>query len=395
MMLALAVLDLPFDEKPKETAFDGARMTLKPAGPTIVFHKEIFESEAAKDAAPVLVGQNYFRLSDRYRFEGGERFDKYVQDEVLVRAAYGCQVVLTNPTGSRRKLEVLLQIPRGAVPLNRGFYTRGRDVRLEPFSTVTFEYAFYFPAAGSFSHYPVHVAQGGRFIASAAATVLKVVESPTNIDKSSWDYISQNGTSEEVLSYLGEANLGRVALSRIAWRMKDMPFFQRAIALLRKRHGYDDTLWSYGLRHDDRAATKEFLRHQDGFVSQVGPRIESPILSLDPVERRTFQHLEYAPLSNARAHALGRRRTIQNPALAEQVHALLHVLCYAAALDDTDRLAVAYTMLLQDRVEDALRFFGRVDPAKVATRIQYDYMQAYLDLFSPEHKLAREIAGRY
>ena len=35
-------------------------------------------------------------------------------------------------------------------------------------------------------------------------------------------------------------------------------------------------------------------------------------------------------------------------------------------------------MLLQDRIEEALEAFGRVDPQRLATRLQYDYFAAYL-----------------
>ena len=45
-------------------------------------------------------------------------------------------------------------------------------------------------------------------------------------------------------------------------------------------------------------------------------------------------------------------------------------------LDDADCLTVAYSMLLQDRVEESLRFLGRVDPKKVETATQADYFRA-------------------
>jgi hypothetical protein len=358
----------------------------------VVFHKEILESAPAKEAAPVLVGQNLFRLSDRWRYERGERFDKYVGDELLLHTGYGCQVVVTNPTSSRRKVDVLLQIPRGALPIQGGFLTRGRDVRLEPYSTVTFEYAFYFPATGSFTHFPVHVSQEGALLASAAPASLTVVETPTRVDTTSWDFISQDAPPEDVLRYLESANLGRVDLSRIAWRVRDRAFFERALAILARRHAYDHTLWSYALHHDDRAAAREFLRHADGFVEQVGLAIDCTLLALDPVERGTYEHLEYVPLVNARAHQLGRRRQILNDRLHAQYHALLKVLSYRARLDDADRLAVAYYLLLQDRVEEGLRHFARVDPAKVPSRLQYDYMRAYVDLYGDERRVAREVA---
>jgi len=395
MMLALAVLDLPFEAGTHAVTFEGARMTLGAKSAAVVFKKELKESAQAKDAASVLVSQGFFRLSDRWRYERGERFEKNVTEEFLARVGYGCQVVVTNPTSARRKLEVLLQIPRGALPIQAGFMTRGRTIQLEPYATTTFEYAFYFPSAGKFAHFPVHVSKEGALLASAAPMAIKVVDVPTVIDTTSWEFISQDAPPDEVLKYLETANLGRLELSKIAWRMKDRAFFARATALLARRHAYDDTLWSYAIQHGDVAAAREFLRHADGFVSQTGAWIDTPLLTIDPVERHLYQHLEYSPLVNARAHSLGKRRTILNERLAQQYHALLLVLSQKPALDDTDRLAVAYFLLLQDRVEEGMRFFARVDAAKVASRLQHDYMRAFIDMYSADHKVAREIAEKH
>ena len=54
--------------------------------------------------------------------------------------------------------------------------------------------------------------------------------------------------------------------------------------------------------------TREYLPHVDSLVAQCGGPIASPLLSIDPVERHAYEHLEYRPLVNARAHALGSRR---------------------------------------------------------------------------------------
>ena len=77
MMLALAVLDLPFDA-PKHTGkADGGQFTLTAGGPVVVFHKEIKPAAAANAAqGQLLVSQSFFRNGDRYRQEGNEKFEK-------------------------------------------------------------------------------------------------------------------------------------------------------------------------------------------------------------------------------------------------------------------------------------------------------------------------------
>src|SRR5207248_2472576 len=123
-MFALSVLDLPFESAKHEVKFDGGKMTLTPAGPVIAFHEEVRAADGPDGKVPVLIGQNYYRPSDRFREENGERVDKYVTGEFLVGTAYGCQVVVTNPTSTRQRLSVLVQTPVGSIPLAGAQFTR-------------------------------------------------------------------------------------------------------------------------------------------------------------------------------------------------------------------------------------------------------------------------------
>ncbi|MCB9883931.1 MAG: hypothetical protein H6838_00485 [Planctomycetes bacterium] len=119
MMMALAVLDLPFEAGKHEFVTDGDRTTLKAATPLLLVKKEVTATEAAADQAPLLLGENFFRLDDRYRYENGEQRDAFVTDEFLTDVAYGCQVVVTNPTSSKRIANVLLQVPPAPCPCRR------------------------------------------------------------------------------------------------------------------------------------------------------------------------------------------------------------------------------------------------------------------------------------
>lgn len=396
MLLALAVLDLPFEAGKHETEFDGPRMKLVPATAMVVFHEEVRSVEVPKVQHPgVLVSQNFFRHGDRTRQENGESVDKYVVDEFLVHTVYGCQVVITNPTSSRQKINALIQIPQGALPVMNSQATRTVHLSLEPYHTQTLEYHFYFPAPGQAPHFPVHVAKNEEFIAAASPVVLNVVDKPTKIDVQSWDYVSQHGSAEDVLSFLDKNNVNALNLDRIAWRMSDVAMFETVIRKLASRHVYQHTLWSYSLKHNVPSAAREYLQHVDQIVNECGGRIVSPLLTVDLVKRRVYEHLEYKPLVNARAHSLGKRRQIVNERQHWQYHRLLRELSYQRILDDEDWLDITYYLLLQDRLEEAQTAFARVNVEKVATRLQYDYCAAYIDFFSDEHAKARGIATRY
>jgi len=232
-------------------------------------------------------------------------------------------------------------------------------------------------------------------IAAAAAVTLAAVDEPSRLDRTSWAHVSQQGTRGEVLEFLRTHNLHRTDLNRIAFRMRDKQFFGEVLELLSERHVYNATLWAYGVFHNDDSAIAEFLRHRDPFVGQCGLVLTSPLLTLDPVERRTFQHMDYRPLVNSRTHQLGQRRQILNDRFHAQYRRLLAVLSYKPTLDDNDLMAVTYYMLLQDRIEDAIGFFGRVNADNLQTQLQYDYFNAYIDLFNADPKVARKVAERW
>ena len=64
--------------------------------------------------------------------------------------------------------------------------------------------------------------------------------------------------------------------------------------------------------HNDAAALREWLRHRDDFLEQCGAWLDSKLVRIDPIERRSYEHLEYSPLVNQRAHRLGAERRIAN-----------------------------------------------------------------------------------
>ncbi|MGC6488142.1 MAG: hypothetical protein ACON4Z_10880, partial [Planctomycetota bacterium] len=392
MMFALSVLDLPYEAGDHEVVTEGMLRTLTAASPLLLVRKEIAAADEQADTEPLLLGQNFFRLDDRYRWVDGERRDAFVTGEFLVDVAYGCQVVVTNPSSRARVADVLLQVPAGAVPLQKGLWTRGRQVALAPYATQTLEYSFYFPATGDFAHYPAHAAEEGQLAAFAAPQRFEVVAEPTRVDTSSWEHVSQQSSPAEVITYLQAHNVRRLDLTKICWRLRDRAFYDALLSELRRRHVYDPTVWSYALLHRDAGGAAEFLQHRDDFLARCGRSLTSPLVTFEPKERRTFQHLELSPLVHQRAHQLGSERVFGNKDLANQYSALMSVLSYRPTLGSEDWLAVTYYLLLQDRVEEALAAFGRVDAGEVETRVQYDYLSAYLCFFTGDVEQARRLA---
>ena len=395
MMFALAVLDLPFEGKEHEYDFVDNTMTFKAKAKSIVLHQQVKPAIFERRGSNVLVSENFFKNNDRYRYEDNQRYDKFVTKDFIAGELYGSQIVITNPTSTPREIDLLIQIPQGAIPVNNSQQTRNLQLNLNAYSTQTFEYYFYFPAIGQYEHYPAHVSMEQRVLAVAEASTFNVIAQPNEIDQTSWAFVSQNGSNDEVIRFLNDNNVQRLDLSKIAFRMKDEAMYKRILQVLSDRFRFDQTLWSYAIYHNDTKAIADFLDHESRIANQSGAVVESEILSINPTDRFVYQHLEYMPLVNARSHQVGKTRKILNPQFHSQYHQLMRWLSYKNELDSSDRMAVTYYLMLQDRVSEALMMFDSVSKNELVTALQYDYCDAYLAMYRSQPDRAASIASKY
>ncbi|MEM7387634.1 MAG: hypothetical protein AAF514_22085, partial [Verrucomicrobiota bacterium] len=363
MMFALSLLDLPIEAGDHQTVREDGSFTLKAASDLLVFRREIKAVPTDPNPGSLLVSQNFFRHGDRYRREGNQQFDKFITAEFQQGVPYGCEIVITNPTSAPQKIEVLLQVPSKSIPLLLDRKTRNVSLRLEPYSTQKVEYHFYFPSAGNFPHYPVQITRENRHIASALPFTFNVVEELTQLDRQSWEYVSQWGSQQDVFDYLEQNNVQALNLDRVAWRASDVDFFSGLLARMEKRHAYNDTLYSYSVLHGQAQALQQYLLHQDDFLADCGSWMDTQLISIEPVERHAYQHLEYSPLVNPRAHLLGGERKILNSSFYQQYHRLLDILQYKDGLSAEDQLSLVYYLFLQDRIDEALQRLEHVDPS--------------------------------
>lgn len=395
VLLALAVLDLPEKAAEPEMVLDGRSIRWTAPGPAIVFHQQVAALDLDAGATRVMVSENLFDAADRYQMIDNRQADKFLTGPFHTGKLYGAQVVVTNPTSTPQSVSLLVQIPAGAIAVSGSRQTRTQQLELGAFASSSFEYWFYFPAAGKFSHYPAHVSDRANVLASAPAVELEVVAEREGADRGSWEFVSQNGSDDEVLAFLEKANLQNIGLDEIAFRMRDKAVFQRVTELLARRMTYNRTLWSYAVQHQAAAQLGEFLEHEEQFVATCGPALRSELLTIRPETRRWYEHTEFWPLVNARAHQVGARPRILNDQLFQQYVALLNTLSAQAELSADDRMAVVSYLLLQDRFGEAIQWFDSVNPEAVAGRMQYDYAAAWLALVRSQPAQAAELAARY
>jgi len=394
-LCALAVTDLPFIPGSHSITADGPRLTIIAANHVLAGSSQLVDGPLVEGGAPLVVGQSYVRTDDRHRWVDGEQVDKYVEGEFLAGIVYTCQVVLANPSSTRQRVAALIQIPKGSLPLAGARQTHTLDVVLEPYDTHGHEYAFYFPTPGQFTHFPVHVARGETIVAAAPARTLDVVATATTTDLKSWAHISQRGTLDEVLAFLETENLNAVEREKIAWRLKEKTAYMKIIAVLERRHIYEEVLWGYSLLHDDKPRIRVFLRALGNRLLQAGPVLDMPMVELDSEALASYEYLEYAPLTNARAHRLGAKLRILNEGLAGQYNRFLDLVAHRSTPTSEDLLAGAAYLLAQDRYEPALALLARVDDTQLKDRMQYDYLRAYAACLAGNTTAARELVSRW
>lgn len=391
-LVAMAVTGLPFESKGVELSVADGRLLAKASNDSLVFVQGVEVLGQNADQASVLVGQDVYLGNPGTPKDENRPVDR---KSLLKGTHYQARVVVTNPTNTPRRLNVLTQIPQGSIALAGGKTTKNWPMELQPYTSGQIVYDFYFPSAGDFNYYGAQISNEKGYIAESASGKLEVLSEPKDIDKSTWAYIADWGTDQEVLHYLSKANLQKLDLNRIAFRMKDRIFFGRSLELLSNGGIFESQLWAYALLHQDDQRLTEWLEQQEGFVSTLKPHLESDLIHIDAVDRQWFEHLDFRPLVVARVHQLGSRREILNSELAAQYRSLLENLSAQASIEPTQKLQVVYYLLLQNRIAEALKLFAEVSAEQLPTRLQYDYFDSYLAFFRRDYQRASDIAGKY
>ncbi len=392
VLMVLALLDLPMEAPKVQLNVEAGRLVLSTSTRSMAFVESIQEATGPVAGESVMVGQ------DLYMVAPGSDVDpqKPVTGQALVHGVgYRASVVVTNPSSLPKTIAVLSQIPQGALPLEFGKFVSNRSIRLEPYTTQQFAYTFYFPKSGSFDHYGAQASIEGQYAASGPHAQLRVLDEPERQDRDTWGYVALWGTDEQVIEFLRSQNTQQLQLPLIAFRMADKKFFERCLDELELQGVYDPTLWAYAFRHQDTRRIAQVLTALGDATNRFGPYLESELSQIDSAHRYDYEHLDYRPLVHARNHLLGASRTILNDRLAVQYNRLLERIAYQPELRDGDRMAITYYMIVQNRIDEAIEHFDRIQVDALRTRLQYDYMDAFLDFYRGRYEHASEIAERY
>jgi hypothetical protein len=390
-MLALAVLELPLDGKNYELVVEDGRVLVKSPQDALAYVQTIVPIEPAKQAVPLLIGQDIYLAQESD--SGPSR--PMTSHTLLMNVAYRASVVVTNPTATLQRVQVLTQVPQGAIALSNGKPVRSTPVDIAPYSSQQISYEFYFPTAGAFQHYGAQVSNNEGFLAASAAKSWNVLAAPDEVDEATWSHVAAWGTEEQVLNFLETANLQQIDLSAIAWRMRAKDFFEGTLKKLDSLGVFNRTLWSYAVVHNDKARLQELLESMPEVVSTVGPFINSLLFVSQPIESFQFESYDFRPLVVARMHPLGNKRVILNDELAAHYDSFLKLIAHQKSISPEQSLALVYYLLIQNRIEEAITRFDAIPREQIRLNTQYDYFAAYLNFYRSDLDSALAIANKY
>lgn len=380
---ALAFTDLPF--RAARHGFDAHERGYKLTANSnmLIFHK-VLDAVEPDLSDSLLVAQKYFDTADRtYTDEDGETVDKPVK-QFLKDKIYGCQLILSNTSSKTFVADVLAEIPEGALPVIEQDYTFVKTLTVNPYSTANFEFHFYWPFAGSYRHFPANVSTRGVVRAVARSQTLNVIDKLSLESLESFRDILSSGDTELILRKLQDKNFFTdFNIDDLLWMARDPALYATLINIFRTRRIFDARLWAFSILHSDMESFRELINTRDDIVKALGLYFQSALLN-----PRSYRHLDYFPLVNARAHKLGTKSKITNTKFREVYRRFLMNLAEKPALEPYDLVSITHYWVLQDRLLEAKQLID--ERLADVSGLQLDYIRAYLDLSN-----SASIAAKY
>ena len=400
MIMSLSILDLSINETKIKCNKNYQTMEMKILSDeknqsNIIFSLQLKEC--------LKIEQLLINVSMHY-FDADELTNKFIKlNEFEPLKIYGCRAILSNPIAISQSVEILYQIPIGSIPVNGQTQTQTKFITINSFGSKKIEFYFYFPMEGKFNHFPVHVTKDNKILGYGNKNELickkQIKLTEKKIDINDWEDVSLFGSNSDVLNYLLKNNIFKTNLSLIYWRLndiKDKPneFFNNLTKLLRKNRLYDDKIWKYSIKflnlkciNEYIYCTKNYYNNGNGIElirKYLSPYYFSNWIVYNELKNEKYSHLEYFPLYNSRTYKLGMKKTINNEQFKEQYEIfLINSLFHSSSVNKLSNnilLESVYYLILQDRLNDANKIFKLIESQHLSNTIQYDYIDAYLNL---------------
>ena len=401
--IALALLDLPFNAESPTLETQGGELKLTSSSDGVYFY-EGTGLDIRPEKQRVTIQREHCTLK-----LGALAPDKCDLQVLRSGMPLLTQVMVFNPSSTPVSFELNHPLPEGAIALlgaNSGPVKTSVDIELRPRGVSVVEYYYYFPVVGDFKQAPSYAIQDDQLIAVSESTTFKVVRELSELNTESWQEVARLGDDQDVFAYLERHHPLEVDLSLVYNRLSRRSFYERLIASLSAQQFFVEEVWGYAIHHRDTERVAEAISLSSKLKTYLSPYFElasdTPMLAYDEYDSLNTQHLDFDPLTVARAHARGKVEYITHPKMRE---AYLNRLKYLAHKPRTrwrqyDLLTVCYYLIKQGRIDDAERIFSRVATPSKAQKsphlnLFYDYLDAYLKLSRGEVEEALTLANSH
>ena len=406
LLAVLTFTSLPFEKAEHDTDSKTEPNTLKLVfgGNSMLFCKQIQERENERLPLDINITQSFFDPLDSHTI-GKDGYTRTLNTvtEFVKQRVYQSRVSFTNTSDTDQEVQVVTEIPEGAVPMLGLDYLVNSSYKIRALKTEVLNFNFYFPASGEFDYYPASVTKEGFLVASAPKRVLRlrVVDRLQKKELNTITEIMSLGGKEDILGFLEKQNILNQNIfdfKNIYWLLKDKEFYRGVVRVLKSRLIFEPRVWSFSVFHNDLEVFKEVLEYwlEIRAENQGYLHLDTSFLQFD-----RFDFKEYSPMINPRVHDSGGfKQNILNKEFKQTYFGFLDYASSKKQLDSLDYLYLCIYLLLQDRITEIVEIFGKIkreDLAGKGLQINYDYLSAYLDLFTdyPEFKVARRVCEEY
>jgi hypothetical protein len=401
--IALALLDLPFSAEPPSLETQGGELKLTSSSDGVYFY-EGAGLAIRPEKQRVTIQREHCTLK-----LGALAPDKCDLQVLRSGIPLLTQVMVFNPSSSPISFELNNPLPEGAIALlgaKSGPVKTSVDIELRPRGVSVFEYYYYFPVVGDFKQAPSYALQNDQLIAVGESATFKVVNELSELNTESWQEVARLGDDQDVFVYLERHHPHEVDLSLVYNRLPRRSFYERLVALLAAQQIFVEEVWGYAIHHKDTERVSEAISLSTKLKAYLSPYFEFsldvPIHNHDDYESLNIQHLDFDPLTVARAHARGKVDYITHPKMRS---AYLKRLKYLAHKPRTrwsryDLLTICYYLIKQGRLDDAELIFSRIASPSTAQaspnlNLFHDYLDAYLKLSRGEVEEALALADSH
>ena len=405
LISSLTFLSLSFQsENHNYQSIDGKGLEIQLKCNAIIFHKEIKEA-ISELKSEILITQRIYDPNDCYEVsEENPEIHKFKKcDEYIIDKIYESEIILTNVSISEQKFQILYEIPEGSIPVKSNDYIKSVSIQLDSFHSQNLKYSFYFPKSGKFGMSPASVSQEGLVVDIGQGVELDVHDERISKKLETIDQILAQGSKDDVLNFVSQKNILNKKIFKfqdIYYLLKDKQFYLKFIEILKNRKIFDENTWSFSIYHNDIASFKEFINSPE--IIKIF-KSKFRYFSNELLKVKNIKLLEYYPLTNSRTHKfVNEKKNILNKELKIQYKNFLEYFLEVSIPTPEDLLSLVYYLLVQDRIDEALKIFSKIDKNVIkesnkTINLQYDYFLGYLDFYtgSPDFKIARSICDKY